>query len=141
MKEKKCPSCDTTVLEGSIRRNRALEEITDAWDGARFVTRIVPSSTAQPFARPTLVSFCHQPVAGPSRRLPPPQPNSKGSSSSSLNGTKRLRDESICRSRSPSKARKLDDEIVELPDSDVMEGPGTQVFDDGAEERSENGVS
>jgi len=37
MKEKKCPACDAIVTEGSIRRNRALEEITDAWEAARWV--------------------------------------------------------------------------------------------------------
>ncbi|KAL7422752.1 E3 ubiquitin-protein ligase rad18 [Cryptotrichosporon argae] len=35
MKDKKCPSCGESISEGSIRRNRALEEMAEAWDGAR----------------------------------------------------------------------------------------------------------
>jgi hypothetical protein len=35
MKDKKCPACDAIIKEGSIRRNRILEEITDAWEDAR----------------------------------------------------------------------------------------------------------
>ncbi|KAL1410179.1 E3 ubiquitin-protein ligase rad18 [Vanrija albida] len=33
--QKKCPTCGEPAKEGSIRRNRALEEMTDAWEGAR----------------------------------------------------------------------------------------------------------
>jgi E3 ubiquitin-protein ligase RAD18 len=36
MKEKKCPACNEPASEGSIRRNRALEEITEAWDESRW---------------------------------------------------------------------------------------------------------
>ncbi|WVO17921.1 DNA repair protein rad18 [Cryptococcus depauperatus] len=32
---KKCPSCNESVSEGSIRRNRALEEIADTWEQCR----------------------------------------------------------------------------------------------------------
>ncbi|RSH84519.1 E3 ubiquitin-protein ligase rad18 [Apiotrichum porosum] len=32
---KKCPSCHEPAKEASIRRNRALEEMTDAWEAAR----------------------------------------------------------------------------------------------------------
>ncbi|CAK9786714.1 hypothetical protein CC85DRAFT_129889 [Cutaneotrichosporon oleaginosum] len=32
---KKCPSCGEAASEGAIRRNRALEEMTDAWEAAR----------------------------------------------------------------------------------------------------------
>lgn len=34
-KSKKCPSCNEPAKEGAIRRNRALEEMTDAWEAAR----------------------------------------------------------------------------------------------------------
>ncbi|WOO78901.1 Postreplication repair E3 ubiquitin-protein ligase rad18 [Vanrija pseudolonga] len=55
--QKKCPTCHEPAKEGSIRRNRALEEMTDAWEGAR------PSllELAQPKKR-----VVHE--AGPSKR-------------------------------------------------------------------------
>ncbi len=31
----RCPSCNEPAKEGDIRRNRALEEIGDAWQAAR----------------------------------------------------------------------------------------------------------
>lgn len=34
---KRCPSCNEPAKEGEIRRNRALEEISDAWVTARCV--------------------------------------------------------------------------------------------------------
>ncbi|ORY25247.1 hypothetical protein BCR39DRAFT_544613 [Naematelia encephala] len=82
---KKCPVCHESVSEGSIRRNRALEEITDAWDEAR----------------PSLIKLS-QPPAGPSRKRPPPQPISNDSSLNSLPHLKRRRD-SGSRSQSPTK--------------------------------------
>jgi hypothetical protein len=35
---KACPSCNEPATEGGVRRNRALEEITEAWDSARSAT-------------------------------------------------------------------------------------------------------
>lgn len=37
MKDKRCPTCDAPAAEASIRRNRALEEIADSWEEARYV--------------------------------------------------------------------------------------------------------
>ena len=37
---KKCPSCGETASEGGIRRNRALEEMVDAWEEARSAARL-----------------------------------------------------------------------------------------------------
>ncbi|KAK8861306.1 DNA repair protein rad18 [Kwoniella newhampshirensis] len=64
---KKCPSCNENCSEGSIRRNRALEEITDAWDESR----------------PTLIELTRPaPTSTSLRKRPAPEPNSKASSSS-----------------------------------------------------------
>ncbi|GMK54538.1 hypothetical protein CspeluHIS016_0111240 [Cutaneotrichosporon spelunceum] len=41
---KKCPSCGDAASEGAIRRNRALEEMVDAWESAR--TESQPASAA-----------------------------------------------------------------------------------------------
>ncbi|WVR04084.1 DNA repair protein rad18 [Kwoniella sp. DSM 27419] len=58
---KKCPSCNETVSEGSIRRNRALEEMIDAWEESR----------------PTLIDL----AAPPQRKRPLHDIGSKPSSS------------------------------------------------------------
>ena len=46
---KACPSCNEPATEGGVRRNRALEEITEAWDSARSadLTRIGDSADSQ----------------------------------------------------------------------------------------------
>ena len=42
--KKKCPACDAQISEASIRRNRALEDMTDAWEAARYVLSVSYSS-------------------------------------------------------------------------------------------------
>ena len=42
--KKKCPACDAQISEASIRRNRALEDITDAWEAARYAVSVKYSS-------------------------------------------------------------------------------------------------
>ncbi|WWD16791.1 DNA repair protein rad18 [Kwoniella shandongensis] len=113
---KKCPSCNENCSEGSIRRNRALEEITDAWDESR----------------PTLIELTrHVPTSATTRKRPAPEPNSKASSSSgpskrvkanaNANGS---RSGSQSRSASPSKPRSKDsreEEEVEEDDEDEVQ--------------------
>ena len=54
MKDKRCPVCDASITEGSIRRNRVLEEFVDSWQEAR----------------PVAIKLCQTPAAGPSRKRP-----------------------------------------------------------------------
>lgn len=124
MKEKKCPTCNEPASEGSIRRNRALEEITEAWDESRWGTLHQGEIIADGDTRPTLIQLATPPVTA--RRRPPPEPNSKASSSTSGAGVKRPRRDSPSRSNSPAKARQRPDEPVDVPDSDGIELVGEE---------------
>ncbi|WVQ94330.1 DNA repair protein rad18 [Kwoniella sp. CBS 9459] len=99
---KKCPSCNETVTEGSIRRNRALEEMVDAWEESR----------------PTIID-----LAQPPRKRPAPAEATHPKPSSST-GVKRARlsptgsanadananaNASGSRSGSPTKSRRASD--------------------------------
>ncbi|KAK4687159.1 E3 ubiquitin-protein ligase RAD18, partial [Tremellales sp. Uapishka_1] len=114
MTKKRCPVCDETTSEGKIRRNRALEEIVDAWELSRPAIYTLTSSSA--------------------RKRPPPEPNSKASSSTSENRLKRSR-LGASRSASPQKAvielesdeSDLADEVEELSESGG--GSGNQKAD------------
>ncbi|RXK38845.1 DNA repair protein rad18 [Tremella mesenterica] len=44
---KKCPSCNEPASEGSIRRNRALEEIVDSWEEARPIIHGLTSNNSR----------------------------------------------------------------------------------------------
>ncbi|EIW69170.1 hypothetical protein TREMEDRAFT_69003 [Tremella mesenterica DSM 1558] len=44
---KKCPSCNESASEGSIRRNRALEEIVDSWEEARPIIHGLTSNNSR----------------------------------------------------------------------------------------------
>jgi E3 ubiquitin-protein ligase RAD18 len=125
--KKKCPACDAQISEASIRRNRALEDVTDAWDAARQVSMWLSSFALT--ERPAIMNFCTNALAGPSRRRP--DPPSKPSSSNSV---KRQRETSPTRSSSPSKVRKLDGDVLELLDSE-----DAQDADIGEEVLDENG--
>ncbi|OCF42558.1 DNA repair protein rad18 [Kwoniella heveanensis CBS 569] len=110
---KKCPSCNETVTEGSIRRNRALEEMVDAWEESR----------------PTLID-----LAQPPRKRPAP-PETSHSKASLSSGVKRARlsptgsanasgSASGSRSGSPTKSSRANDVVVEETDEnedDVLE--------------------
>ncbi|WVF66718.1 DNA repair protein rad18 [Kwoniella sp. CBS 6097] len=109
---KKCPSCNESVTEGSIRRNRALEEMVDSWEESR----------------PTLIDF-----AQPPRKRPAPTEASHSKPISST-GVKRARFSptgsanaiaSGSRSGSPIKSRRASDvateEIEGDDDDDVLE--------------------
>nr|XP_019049942.1 DNA repair protein rad18 [Kwoniella bestiolae CBS 10118]OCF28872.1 DNA repair protein rad18 [Kwoniella bestiolae CBS 10118] len=111
---KKCPSCNEPALEGQIRRNRALEEITDSWEESR-----------------PIIYELAQPPPTKKRRASIQESNSKPSSSS---GTKRLkpnssREGSGSRSQSPIKSRRSDDddEVQELTENDEAPCPICQA--------------
>lgn len=110
---KKCPSCGEEVKEGAIRRNRALEEIVDAWDEARE----------------TILIFTKQP-SGSTRKRPAPNAaiNSKPSSSKSVDGVKRLKRDSDGGSRSRSTSMRPED------DARTGEGEDSDMGSDGIEE-------
>ncbi|KAK6906910.1 DNA repair protein rad18 [Kwoniella mangroviensis CBS 8886] len=117
---KKCPSCNEPASEGQIRRNRALEEITDAWEESR--------PTIYDLAKPP-------PQAQTSKKRPAQEPNSKPSS---LSGTKRLkpnssREASGSRSQSPTKSRRSNDSDAE----ERQNGEGEEEEDD-VQELTEN---
>ncbi|WWC87553.1 DNA repair protein rad18 [Kwoniella dendrophila CBS 6074] len=103
---KKCPACNEPASEGQIRRNRALEEITDSWEESR----------------PIIYELAQPPVTT-KKRPAPPESHSKPSSSSS--GTKRLkpnsREGSGSKSQSPTKSRQSDDGLPEIPVIDAQE--------------------
>ncbi|ORX36409.1 hypothetical protein BD324DRAFT_591711 [Kockovaella imperatae] len=116
MTDKKCPLCHATITEGSIRRNRAMEEVTEAWETARD----------------SLITLS-QPVAGPSRRRPPPEPNSKSSSSTSAN-LKRPRRSDESRSQSPNKiSKKSTDHVDHVVSSDSEEEEQVQEISENDE--------
>ena len=74
-----------------------------------------------------------QPVAGPSRRRPPPEPTSKASSADSVPG-KRVRPRDGSRSQSPVKIRKVED-------TDVMEILASSDYEpEEDDEMTENGI-
>ncbi|KIR52239.1 DNA repair protein rad18 [Cryptococcus gattii Ru294] len=102
--QKKCPSCNEPASEGSIRRNRALEEIAEAWEQSR----------------PTLIDLS-KPV---SRKRAAPEADSRPLSSGTI---KRLKDEDGKRSQSPALAEPIDseeeDEIQELTENDEAPCP------------------
>ncbi|WVQ83529.1 DNA repair protein rad18 [Cryptococcus sp. DSM 104549] len=102
---KKCPSCNEPITEGSIRRNRALEEIADAWEQSR----------------PTLIDLTKP--SATRKRPPPPSEGGKAPGSS----VKRLKGdaESSSRSENPKSgsSRKKDDEggVLESEDEDEVQ--------------------
>ncbi|KIR32071.1 DNA repair protein rad18 [Cryptococcus deuterogattii MMRL2647] len=102
--QKKCPSCNEPASEGSIRRNRALEEIAEAWEQSR----------------PTLIDLS-KPV---SRKRAAPDADSRPSSSGTI---KRLKDQDEKRSQSPALVEPIDseeeDEIQELTENDEAPCP------------------
>ncbi|WRT65414.1 DNA repair protein rad18 [Kwoniella shivajii] len=122
---KKCPSCNEPASEGHIRRNRALEEITDSWEESR----------------PVIHGLAHPPT---SKKRPAPEPSSKPASST---GVKRMKQSpraegSSSRSQSPTKSRKSDivesdipidldedenDEVLELTENDEAPCPLCQA--------------
>nr|XP_019012394.1 DNA repair protein rad18 [Kwoniella pini CBS 10737]OCF51175.1 DNA repair protein rad18 [Kwoniella pini CBS 10737] len=109
---KKCPSCNEPASEGSIRRNRALEEITDAWEESR----------------PIIYGFAQPPIA---KKRPAPDSGSKPTSSSN---TKKLktssREASGSRSQSPTKFHEGNDDlddVQELTENDEAPCPICQA--------------
>ena len=114
---KKCPSCGEIASEGQIRRNRALEEITDAWDAARYIsTGLLLLSN-----RPLIYTWSQ---SGPSRRRSSIEPISNVSSRSNVLA-KRSRMSSTSRSQSPA----VRSEKADL----VTRGSVNHTFQDDAE--------
>ncbi|WVQ63010.1 DNA repair protein rad18 [Kwoniella botswanensis] len=114
---KKCPSCNEPASEGQIRRNRALEEITDSWEESRPIVY----DLAKPSPQPQI-----------SKKRPAQEPNSKPSYSI---GSKRIkpnssREASVSRSRSPTKSRRSNE-------SDHEEGQNGQAEDEQDDEVQE----
>ncbi|WWC59947.1 DNA repair protein rad18 [Kwoniella dejecticola CBS 10117] len=114
---KKCPSCNEPASEGSIRRNRALEEITDAWEESR----------------PIIHELAQPPIV---RKRPAPESSSKPSSSSN---TKRLkpssREASGSRSQSPTKSRTSNEDHVQLRQEELLDD---EEEEDDIQELTEN---
>ncbi|WVQ73885.1 DNA repair protein rad18 [Cryptococcus sp. DSM 104548] len=103
--QKKCPSCNEPASEGSIRRNRALEEIADAWEDCR----------------PKLID------------LTKPVISRKRLASEGPSNTKRLKDttgKAVSGSASPSETKRDDSEeaeVLELDESDEAPCPICQA--------------
>ena len=125
MKAKKCPTCDLVVSEGSIRRNRALEEIVDAWEESRYVRSYGFEAISEKAlesdvtCRATIIQLIQHSTSGAKKR-PPVEPNSKASSSGSNPYTlKRIR--GLSRSRSASPKRRCSHGSFETTAAEVEE--------------------
>ncbi|WWC98883.1 DNA repair protein rad18 [Kwoniella sp. B9012] len=117
---KKCPSCNEPASEGQIRRNRALEEITDSWEESRPIIY----DLAKPPPQPQIT-----------KKRPAQELNPKAASSS---GTKRLkpnssRETSGSRSQSPTKSRRSNDS-----DHDEVQNGEVEDEEDDVQELTEN---